>query len=91
MVPAQPTPFLTRTGLRVMADAFSATDTPSLRKIPGHEEMMKLAKERNPGRRLTTPQDVANAIASLSGPGLEWATGNVISRSPAGLRARHLA
>ena len=35
MVPAQPTPFLTRTGLRVMADAFSASDTPSLKQFQG--------------------------------------------------------
>jgi len=56
-----------------------ATDTPSLRKIPGHEEMIKMAQERNPGKRLTTPHDVAVAIASLSGIGLEWTTGNVIS------------
>jgi hypothetical protein len=35
MVPAQPTPFLTRTGLRVMADAFSVSDTPSLNQFQG--------------------------------------------------------
>jgi hypothetical protein len=35
VVPAQPTPFLSRTGLRVMADAFSATDTPSLKQFQG--------------------------------------------------------
>jgi hypothetical protein len=30
-----PTPFLSRTGLRVMADAFSASDTPSLQQFNG--------------------------------------------------------
>jgi microcin-processing metallopeptidase PmbA/TldD-like protein len=35
VVPAQPSPFLTRTGLRVMADAFSASDTPSLKQFQG--------------------------------------------------------
>jgi predicted Zn-dependent protease len=30
-----PTPFLSRTGLRVMADSFSASDTPSLTKFSG--------------------------------------------------------
>jgi hypothetical protein len=34
-VPSQPTPFLTRTGLRVLADSFSATDTPSLKQFQG--------------------------------------------------------
>jgi enoyl-[acyl-carrier-protein] reductase (NADH) len=54
------------------------TDTPSLRKIPGHEEMIKIALSRMPAKRLTTPQDVANAIAAVSIDGLEWMTGNVI-------------
>ena len=32
---AAPTPFLSRTGLRVMADSFSASDTPSLKQFNG--------------------------------------------------------
>ncbi len=65
----------------VAANAIRAgvTDTPSLRKIPGHDEMVKMSINRNPGRRLTTPEDVARAIASLSADGNEWLTGNVIS------------
>jgi len=54
------------------------TDTPSLRKIPGHEEMIRLAMERMPAKRLTTPEDVARAIAAVSVDGLEWMTGNVL-------------
>ena len=54
------------------------TDTPALRKIPGHEQMVELAMRRNPSGRLTTPQDVATAIAALSLPGTQWMTGNVI-------------
>jgi hypothetical protein len=34
-VPSQSTPFLTRTGLRVLADSFSASDTPSLKQFQG--------------------------------------------------------
>ena len=65
----------------VAANAIRAgvTDTPSLRKIPGHEEMIEMAKSRNPGRRLTTPEDVARTIAALSVDGVDWLTGNVIS------------
>jgi len=37
------------------------------------------AAKRNPGKRLTTPQDVASTIAALSAGGLDWVTGNVIS------------
>lgn len=54
------------------------TDTPALRKIPGHEEYLEKAAENNPGRRLTTPEDVARALVRLAMPGTEWITGNVI-------------
>jgi len=54
------------------------TNTPALRKIPGNEQMMEYAKLRNPHHRLTTPEDVAKAIVSLSNSGTEWVTGNVI-------------
>lgn len=54
------------------------TDTPALRKIPGSDEMIKVATQRNPHHRLTTTEDVAAAIAMFSVNGLEWMTGNVI-------------
>lgn len=65
--------------LKVAVNAIRAgvTDTPSLRKIPGHEEMIRLARERNPSRRLTEPRDVARAIVALCGS-VPWCTGNVI-------------
>lgn len=66
-------------GIAANAIRAGVTDTPSLRKIPGHEEMVKMATGRNPGRRLTTPEDVARSIAALSAEGVEWLTGNVIS------------
>lgn len=64
----------------VMANAIQAgvTDTPALRKIPGHEEMMASALRSNPGKRLTTPQDVARNIVVLSHLHTHWMTGNVI-------------
>jgi NAD(P)-dependent dehydrogenase (short-subunit alcohol dehydrogenase family) len=54
------------------------TDTPALRKIPGNEQIMEFAKLRNPHHRLTTPNDVAQAIAVLANSGADWVTGNVI-------------
>jgi NAD(P)-dependent dehydrogenase (short-subunit alcohol dehydrogenase family) len=54
------------------------TDTPALRKIPGNEQMMEFAKIKNPHHRLTTPEDVAKAIAALSNSATQWVTGNVI-------------
>jgi len=54
------------------------TNTPALQKIPGNEEIMAQARRRNPGGRLTTPEDVAKAIVVLSHPDTYWITGNVI-------------
>lgn len=65
-------------GIAANAIRAGVTDTPSLRKIPGHEDMIQLATERNPGKRLTQPQDVATAIAALAVAG-DWLTGNVIN------------
>ncbi|MBI2370545.1 MAG: SDR family oxidoreductase [Deltaproteobacteria bacterium] len=65
-------------GITVNAIRAGVTETPALRKIPGHEQMSQLAKERNPMGRQTTPPDVAAAIAALSAPGTHWMTGNVI-------------
>lgn len=55
------------------------TDTPALRKIPGHERMIETALYRNPANRLTTPEDVADAIALLCRPEAQWINGDVIS------------
>ena len=65
-------------GISVNAIRAGVTDTPALRKIPGHEEMIQLARKKNPGGRLTTPDDAANAIVLLSHPKAGWITGNVI-------------
>jgi enoyl-[acyl-carrier protein] reductase III len=55
------------------------TDTPALRRIPGHERLIDLAKQVNPYKRLTTPQDVARAMVALCSPDAYWITGNVIN------------
>ena len=65
-------------GVSVNAIRAGVTDTPAVRKIPAAELMLQEALRRNPGGRLTTPQDVAGAIAALALPGTEWITGNVI-------------
>ena len=65
-------------GITVNAIRAGVTDTPALRKIPGHEEMIEFATGRNPHGRLTTPQDVARALVALARPETQWMTGNVI-------------
>jgi len=65
-------------GMTVNAIMAGVTDTPALRKIPGSDDMLELAKRKNPSGRLTTPSDVAQAIGILSHPKAQWITGNVI-------------
>jgi NAD(P)-dependent dehydrogenase (short-subunit alcohol dehydrogenase family) len=65
-------------GITVNAIMAGVTDTPALRKIPGSDEMIAMAKRKNPAGRLTTPQDVAEAIGLLSHPKSQWITGNVL-------------
>jgi enoyl-[acyl-carrier-protein] reductase (NADH) len=65
-------------GITANAVQAGVTDTPALRKIPGHEEIMKTATRCNPSGRLTTPEDVGQAIVAMSHPYTHWMTGTVI-------------
>jgi len=66
--------------LGITANAIQAgvTITPGSSKIPGIEKLAEFARMRNPGGRLTTPEDVARAIAALMDDRTSWMTGNVI-------------
>ncbi|MSQ26231.1 MAG: SDR family oxidoreductase [Dehalococcoidia bacterium] len=65
-------------GITANAIRAGVTDTPALRKIPGNDQLIAGATARNPSGRLTTPQDVARAIACLADERTAWITGNVI-------------
>jgi enoyl-[acyl-carrier protein] reductase III len=65
-------------GVTANAIMAGATDTPAVRKIPGHVKMLEVAKQKNPGGRLTTPEDVGKAIALLADERSFWISGNVI-------------
>src|SRR5215510_5414710 len=65
-------------GVAVNAIRAGVTDTPASRKIPIAELIFQEARRRNPGGRLTLPEDVADAIVALSLPGAGWISGNVI-------------
>jgi enoyl-[acyl-carrier protein] reductase III len=54
------------------------TDTPALRKIPGSQAMLDIARAKNPAGRLTTPEDVAKLVALLSEDSAAFVSGNVI-------------
>ena len=65
---------------RITANAILAgvTDTPALRKIPGHERLLDFARARNPQGRLTEPVDIAKCVAALTSENTYWMTGNTI-------------
>lgn len=65
-------------GITANAIQAGVTVTPGSAKIPGIEKLAEFARLRNPGRRLTTPEDVASAIAALMSDKTYWVTGNVI-------------
>jgi enoyl-[acyl-carrier protein] reductase III len=67
------------TGTTINAIRAGVTDTPALRKIPEAQTMIDITMRRNPTGRMTTPQDVANSIVALSGPGTGFISGDVIS------------
>ena len=64
----------------ITANAIQAgiTITAASGKIPGIEKLAEFARLRNPGGRLTTPEDVAQAISALMDDKTHWLTGNVI-------------
>ncbi len=65
-------------GILVNCINAGVTDTPALRKIPGHELMIETTLRRNPQRRLTTPEDVAATIVALCHPDVKFISGSVI-------------
>jgi enoyl-[acyl-carrier-protein] reductase (NADH) len=65
-------------GITANAILAGVTDTPALRMIPGHEQILEIAKNRNPHKRLTTTEDVARCIVALCHPATYWMTGNTL-------------
>ncbi len=65
-------------GITANAIMAGATDTPALRKIPGNVDMLRVAERKNPAGRLTTPEDVGQAIALLADERSFWISGNTI-------------
>jgi enoyl-[acyl-carrier protein] reductase III len=72
---------LARLGSGATANSIRAgvTITPALLKIPEAQTMIDITMKRNPTGRMTTPQDVANAILALSRDGTEFINGDIIS------------
>jgi enoyl-[acyl-carrier protein] reductase III len=62
-------------GIKANCIEAGITDTASFRMIPGHEELRKHAIKRNPFKRLTTPEDIANVVYLLIKEESKWITG----------------
>lgn len=65
-------------GIRSNIVQAGVTDTPALRAIPGSTNLVAQARTRNPFQRLTTPEDVADAIYLLSLPEAAWINGAIV-------------
>jgi enoyl-[acyl-carrier protein] reductase III len=65
-------------GVTVNAIRAGVTRTPALMQIPEAQDLIDHATKRNPMGRMTTVDDVAQAVVSLAGDGTHWLTGNVI-------------
>jgi NAD(P)-dependent dehydrogenase (short-subunit alcohol dehydrogenase family) len=66
-----------RTGVTVNAIRAGVTMTPALMQIPEREGLIAHG-QKNPMGRMTTVDDVAAAIVTLSKEGTHWITGNVL-------------
>ncbi len=65
-------------GIRANCIQAGVTDTTSLRVIPGSDKIIEQALLRNPFKRLTTPEDVANVVYLLSRDEASWINGSII-------------
>ena len=65
-------------GIRANCIQAGVTVTRSFQMIPGYETLHEHALRRNPFKRLTTPDDVGNAVYLLSKDEASWITGTII-------------
>lgn len=65
-------------GIKCNCIQAGVTETRSMKMIPGSEDLIKNSIQRNPNKRLTTPEDVANVVSLLCKEEAKWITGNVI-------------
>ena len=65
-------------GIRANCIQAGITNTKSFMMIPDSEKLAETAKDRNPFKRLTTPEDVANVVYLLSLDEGSWINGAII-------------
>jgi len=62
-------------GIKANCIEAGITDTASFRMIPGNEKLRAFAIQRNPSKRLTMPEDIANVVYLLCKEESKWITG----------------
>ena len=65
-------------GIKANCIQAGITDTASFRKIQGSNEIKKHSLMQNPFKRLTVPEDIANAVYLLSKDEASWINGAII-------------
>lgn len=65
-------------GIKANCVQAGVTDTASFRMIPGHEKIKEHSLNRNPSKRLTTPEDIANVVYLLCKDEAAWINGSTI-------------
>lgn len=65
-------------GIRSNIIQAGVTDTKALQAIPGSARMKSVARLKNPFKRLTTPEDVADVVFLLSRDEAQWINGALI-------------
>lgn len=65
-------------GIKVNGLQAGVTETKSFRMIPNSKIIAEEALKRNPNKRLTTPEDVANAVYLMTTKEANWITGNIV-------------
>ena len=65
-------------GIKANCIQAGVTNTASLRMIPGSDKIIEHTLKRNPNKRLTLPEDVANAVYLLCKDEASWITGTTI-------------
>ena len=65
-------------GIRSNCIQAGAAQTPSFEMIPGSEELAEMAVKRNPFKRMTNREDVANAVYLLCKNEADWINGSIL-------------
>ena len=65
-------------GLRVNCIQAGVTDTRSLRMIPKSDQIIEIARKRNPNGRITRPEDVAGVVYLMCKEESRWINGTTL-------------